>query len=191
MKLILQPVEYRHMSWLKNMRNNPEVMDFCRQPYLLNDSVQEEWFKNNNKSGSMVAFIAEDQELKSGEHWIGYCAFSNIDNLARRAECSYFVDPKYRDTGYGQEIIFLLLFFGFYRLGYQKICSDTFAYNKKEIEINKKCGFEEGGTLVRHYFKRGSLVDSIILYITRERFDLLYSDRIIEIENSYPRSKSL
>lgn len=189
MKLTLQPVEYRHQTWLKSLRNNPEIMDFCRQPYLLNDIVQEEWLKRVSKTNEMVAFIATDTELKQGEDWVGYCAFSNIDPIARRAECSYFVDPKLRDKGYGQEAIFLLLYYGFYRLGFQKINTDTFDFNQKEIEINKACGFEESGRLVRHYFKRGRLIDSIILYITKERFDLIYCDRLVEIKE--PESKPL
>lgn len=191
MKLTLNPVEYRHMSWLKTMRNNPEVMDFCRQPQLLNEIVQEEWFKRISKSNDMIPFIVSDEELKSGEDWVAYCAFSNIDSLARRAECSYFVDPKLRNKGYGEDVIFLLLYYGFYRLGFQKIHSDTFDYNQKEIEINKSCGFEESGRLVRHYFKRGRLIDSVILFITKESFDLHYADRLIDIESKYPSSKPL
>lgn len=179
MKLSLQPVEYRHMSWLKTMRNNPEVMDFCRQPYLLSDVMQEDWFKTVSKTKEMIPFIVSDSELKTGEDWVAYCAFSNIDPLAKRAECSYFVDPKLRGKGYGQEAIFLLLHYGFYRLGYHTINTDTFEYNKPEIEINKSCGFEESGRHIRHYFKRGMLIDSIILYITREMFDLRYCDRLV------------
>lgn len=189
MKLTLQPVEYRHLSWLKAMRNNPEVMDFCRQPLLLSDVMQEEWLKNLSKSKDMIPFIVSDTDMKNGEDWVGYCAFSHIDPLAKRAECSYFVDPKLRGKGYGQEAIFLLLYYGFYKLGYHTINTDTFEYNQPEIEINKQCGFEESGRHVRHYFKRGRLIDSIILYITRERFDLIYCDRLVEIKE--PESKPL
>ena len=181
MKLILQPVEYRHLSWLKSMRNNPEVMDFCRQPLLLSDVMQEDWLKGLSKNRDMIPFIVSDTELKSGEDWVAYCAFSHIDQLAKRAECSYFVDPKLRGKGYGEETIFLLLHYGFYRLGYQTINTDTFEYNKKEVEINKSCGFEESGRHVRHYFKRGMLIDSIIVYITREMFDLRYCDRLVDM----------
>lgn len=181
LNLKLVPVEYRHMTWLKTMRNNPEIMDFCRQPYLLSDFTQEEWFKNVSKSKEMIPFIVTDLDLKSGEDWVAYCAFSNIDPLARRAECSYFVDPKLRGKGYGEETIFLLLHYGFYRLGYETINTDTFAYNKREIEINKRCGFEESGRHVQHYFKRGKLIDSVILYITRMQFDLTYSDRLLSM----------
>ena len=179
MKLTLQPVEYRHMTWLKTMRNNPEVMDFCRQPYLLNEIVQEEWFKRISKSNEMIPFIAVDSELNTGENWVSYAAFSNIDPLAKRAECSYFVDPKLKGKGYGKETIFLLLHYGFYRLGYNTINTDTFEFNKPEIGMNKECGFEESGRHIRHYFKRGHLIDSVIFYITRERFDLIYCDRLV------------
>ena len=189
MKLTLQPVEYRHMSWLKTMRNNPEIMDFCRQPYLLNEIVQEEWFKRISKSNEMIPFIVSDQSLSDGKEWVGYCAFSNIDPVSKRAECSYFMSPEHRNNGYGEEAIFLLLQYGFYRLGFQKIDTDTFDFNKLEIEFNKKCGFEESGRHVRHYFKRGRLIDSIILYITRERFDLIYCDRLVSIQE--PESKPL
>src|SRR3990167_24710 len=184
MKLTLQPVEFRHMNWLKTVRNNPEVMDFCRQPYLLNEIVQEDWFKRISKSNEMIPFIANDDELESGKGWVGYCAFSYIDPIARRAECSYFIAPEHRAKGYGQETVFLLLHYGFYRLGYQKIDTDTFDFNKEEIIFNKGMGFEESGKHIRHYFKRGQLIDSIIFYITKERFDLLYGDRIVDMKEA-------
>ena len=189
MRVQLEAVEARHLTWLKNLRNDPAVMDFCRQPYLLTSQNQDDWYKQICKNRDMIPFIVSDEDLPQAEQWIGYAALSHIDPIADKAECSYVIDPKHRDKGYGQQAIFQLLYYGFYCLGLQKIYSDTFDYNQKEIEINKGCGFVEVGHNPRHYFKRGSLIGSVSMYILREKFDAVWAEPLKLIFK--PESKPL
>lgn len=189
MKVNLEPVEVRHLAWLKNLRNEPEVQDFCRQPYQLSLSNQDEWYKSISKTREMIPFIVVDEDLENSKQWVGYCALSHIDPIADKAECSYVIDPQHRDSGYGRNAIFQLLYFGFYHLGLQKIYSDTFEYNKKEIEINEGCGFTICGVNKRHYFKRGKLINSISMAIFREDFDRVWANELSQVK--YAESKPL
>lgn len=181
MRVTLEPVELKHLFWLKNFRNDPDVQDFCRQAYQLSSQNQEDWYKNVSKTKEMIPFIVSDEDLPKEQQWVGYCALSNVDPIADKAEVSYVIEPKHKDKGYGQEAIFQLCYFGFYHLGLQKLYSDTFEYNAKEVEINKSCGFEVNGYLPRHYFKRGKLIGSIPMSILRENFDKVWADKLSKI----------
>lgn len=189
MRITLEPVEQKHLHWLKTLRNDPEVQDFCRQPYQLSGQNQDDWYRAISKTREMIPFVVVDEDLSQSEQWVGYCALSHVDPIADKAECSYVIDPKHRDKGYGQEAIFQLLYFGFYHLGLQKIYSETFEFNGKEVETNKNCGFEVNGYLPRHYFKRGKLYGAIPMSIKRENFDDLYKDKLKQIV--YAESKPL
>lgn len=173
--LQLKSIEPQHLTWLKNQRNRREIMDFCRQPYPLNEINQDDWLKECSRRHTMVPFIAW-----LGEERIGYAAFSKIDDIARHAEVSYFVIPEYANKGYGEQIVYLLLEYGFRRLNFQKVETDTFDFNKKEIEFNKRVGFKECGTNPRHYFKRGRFVDSISFYMFREDFEAMNKEKILK-----------
>lgn len=185
MKLRLEPVEFRHLKWLREQRNKREVMDFCRQPYFLNEINQEDWMKEISRNRSMIPFIVVDTDLKDGENWVGYAAYSNIDWIARRGEISYFTSPAFKDKGYGIVAVALVIEYGFRRLGFQKINTDTFAFNEKEVLFMKGLGFKEEGRLSRHYFKRGKLQDSICLAIFSE--DVIYDPK----DMKDPEMKSL
>lgn len=189
MRVSLEPVEVRHLTFLKDLRNLPEVQDFCRQPYQLNSQNQDDWFKMVCKSREFIPFIVTDEELPREKQWVGYCALSHVDPIADKAECSYVIHPQYRGVGYGKEAIFQLLYFGFYHLGLQKIYSDTFDYNKEEIAINEACGFKQNGYLPRHYFKRGKLIGAVPMSILREDFESTWEDKLKTI--LYAPSKPL
>lgn len=189
MNVILEPVDYKHLSFLKYLRNLPDVMEFCRQPHQLNEVNQEDWLKETSRTRSMIPFIATDKTRGEGREWVGYCALSNVDHLNRRGECSYVIHPSCKDQGYGEEVVFNLLLYGFHTLNLHKIYSDTFDYNDAEIAFNEKLGFVRSGTNIDHYFKRGKFIASISMYIMRDKFDELNRDRISSIV--HPRSKPL
>lgn len=189
MNVTLEPVEYRHLTWLKNLRNDPDVRDFCRQPFLLSDSSQEEWFKSIQKTRDMIAFVVCDKDLGQGKEWVGYAALSHIDPVAGKAEVSYFIDPKYRGKGYAEKAIFQLCYYAFYDQALQKVYSDTFDYNMPEIQLNLACGFAQCGVNPRHYFKRGTYIGSVSMYMLREMFDKHYADTLKLVK--YAESKPL
>lgn len=167
MSYLLRPVEETHLSWLRNQRNRPEIMDYCRQPFFLNELTQEDWWKKVTRDRSMIPFIFCERET-----WLGYGAFSNIDWIARRAEVSAFITPENVGKGLHKTLLLMLLDYGFRNLGFQKIHTDTFDFNEGEKPILEEIGFKQTGTLPRHYWKRGRLVDSACYAIFSEDFKL-------------------
>ena len=178
MKIRLEPVEEKHIYWLRNQRNKPDVMDFCRQPFMLNEINQQDWLKDCSRNRTMVPFIVVDDDLASGNTWVGYAALSHIDWVNHHAEISYFTAPEFRDKGYAQEGIYLFLEYAFNTLNLNKIHSETFKFNEREIEFMKSLGFQVTGDRRDQYFKRGQYHDSVIIEILRPEFYSLYSERL-------------
>ena len=170
MKLRLTPIDEKHLRWIKDQRNRREVQDFCRQPYLLNELNQEDWLKKSSRDRDMVPFIVQDDDLPQGSNWVAYAAFSNIDLISRKAEISYFTALELDGKGYAEKAIPLVLEYGFRRLGFNKIFTDTFCFNEREIGLMKSVGFKEEGRFVNHYFKRGKFHDSIPIAIFSSEF---------------------
>lgn len=182
MKLKIEPVEFKHLKWLREQRNKKEVMDFFREPFMLNEVNQEDWLKAVSRDRSVVPFIITDLSLPDGQNWIGYGAYSNIDWVARRGELSYFTASEHSAKGYAPVSVAILIEYGFRRLGFQKINTETFLINPKEIELLKTLGFKEEGKLSRHYFKRGALQDALSLAIFSE--DVPYDPKLLKDSES-------
>lgn len=164
------PVEKYHLEWLKNQRNKPEIMDYCRQPYFLTNESQEDWLDRCNRDRSMIPFLVCIPGKFSEEEAIGYVALSHIDWVSKAAEFSIFLVPEKQGNGIGGDALYLLLEYGFNTLGFQKIYSDCFSYNFNGIKFFLDFGFKKTGIQERHYFKRGRLVDAIIISMLREDF---------------------
>jgi diamine N-acetyltransferase len=182
MRLVLEPVEEWHLRYLKDLRNLPEVQDFCRQPNLFSMDSQAEWLKYCNRNKTFQPFIVSDNDLPADKKWVGYAALNNIELVSDKAECSCVIHPDFKGKGYGEEAMFKLLYHAFYDLGLQKVYTDTFDYNMPEVDMNKCCGFILEGHLQRHYFKRGRFIGSLPQAIFREGFDERYQDRLSKIK---------
>lgn len=165
----LEPVEKINLGWLKFQRNRPEIMNYCRQPYLLSMGDQEAWLERC-KDRSVIPLIVKDDNSDS----CGYVSLSGFDWVSRCAEFSIFIIPEFQKMGIGPKAMRLLLDYGFNTLGLQKIHGECFDYNLRGIKFFQDIGFKTTGKLVRHYFKNGKLIDAVIISILVEDYREAY-----------------
>ena len=100
-------------------------------------------------------------EVSPGAHWLGIS----------------IGDRDYWGKGYGQEVVNLLLHFGFHYLGGRRIGLGTNARNERAIKCFKSCGFVEEGCIRQSYWIDGSYVDSIRMGILREEWEAIHEDK--------------
>jgi RimJ/RimL family protein N-acetyltransferase len=109
--------------------------------------------------------------LKEGERLLGNASIFNIQHLHQTAEVGLFVgDSKDRGKGYGQEIIKLLLDYGFRYLNLNNIMLRVFSGNTAGINTYKKCGFSEFGRRTKAYFVENIWHDEIYMEILKEKW---------------------
>lgn len=79
----------------------------------------------------------------------------------------------HQQKGYAQEVVKLLLRYGFYELRCQKANSATIACNEASIRLHQTLGFQEEGRLRRNCYTAGQYWDEIRFGLTREEFEHL------------------
>lgn len=107
--------------------------------------------------------------LKGEERLIGNASIFDVNHLHQRAEIGLFIgEAKDRGKGYGQEIVRLLVDFGFKYLNLNNIMLKVISGNTAAINAYKKCGFKEFGRRTKCYFVDNKWHDEIYMEILRD-----------------------
>lgn len=106
--------------------------------------------------------------LKDEDRLIGNASIFDIQHIHQRAEIGLFIgEAKDRGRGYGQEIIKLLVDYGFRYLNLNNIMLKVFSGNTAAINTYRKCGFREIGRRTGCYFVENKWYDEIYMEILR------------------------
>lgn len=107
--------------------------------------------------------------LKDEERLIGNASIFDIQQIHQRAEIGLFIgEAKDRGKGYGQEIVKLLVDYGFRYLNLNNIMLKVFSGNATAINAYRKCGFKEIGKRTRCYFVDNKWHDEVYMEILRD-----------------------
>lgn len=107
--------------------------------------------------------------LKEEERLIGNASIMDIQQMHQRAEIGLFIgEKKDRRKGYGQEIVKLLVEYGFNYLNLNNLMLKVFSGNKVAINTYKKCGFKEFGRRIKCYYVENKWHDEIYMEILKD-----------------------
>lgn len=124
---------------------------------------EKEWISQNSSQHQFAIVRSEDDKL------IGNCGFHGIDQSKQCAEVGLFIgDEENRNKGYGQEVLRLLLDYGFNYLNFNNIMLKVFSFNERAINCYKKAGFKEIGRRRQSYYLRGKFYDDVYMDKLRE-----------------------
>jgi RimJ/RimL family protein N-acetyltransferase len=156
------------LDWLKE-EDLPEVVEALNSviregKYLfLNEEIvdmEEEcrWFEHSVKAG-MLYLVARVEGKVAG----GASLHSKTDKRAHVAEFGIFIRDGYRNSGLGTAIIKEFIEIG-KKQGLDILQLSVFANNTRALNVYKKCGFKEIGSLSRDIkFLDGEYTDRILL----------------------------
>jgi len=167
------PLEKRHLGKLKEWRN--AQMDVLRQWKPLTDYNQEKWFQEVSEAVNQVVFSIVISDKDDTEKFIGYCGLVNINDINKRAELSFLIEPERASKReiYEQDFtaaLGALCEYGFNQLNLNKIFTETFSFRKYHIEILEKFGFKKDGVLREHQYVNGKYRNSIMHSILKSEF---------------------
>ncbi|WP_132996372.1 GNAT family N-acetyltransferase [Sporanaerobacter acetigenes] len=112
---------------------------------------------------------------------IGNCGFPELDHLNRVGEVGLFIGNKdYWGKGYGQEVLKLMLDFGFNILNLHNIFLRVYSFNNQAIKCYKKVGFKEAGRIREAKFVAGKAYDEIFMDILDTEYTSIYINNIID-----------
>jgi len=107
--------------------------------------------------------------LKGEDRLIGNASVFDIQHIHQRAEIGLFIgEAKDRGKGYGQEVVKLLVDYGFRYLNLNNIMLKVFSGNTAAINAYRRCGFSEIGKRTRCYFVENKWHDEIYMEILKD-----------------------
>lgn len=107
--------------------------------------------------------------LKEEDRLIGNASIMDIQQVYQRAEIGLFIgESSDRGKGYGQEVVNLLVNYGFQYLNLNNLMLKVYSGNGAAINTYKKCGFKEFGRRTRCLFVENKWHDELFMEILKE-----------------------
>lgn len=172
--IALDVIHKQDIETLRNWRNHPKVMRWCRQNNLIYPEDQRRWYEWQKKDLNTRMF-----SIMFGDKLIGVCGLTSIDLINSRAEFSLYIAPKYQGQKFSKPTLKTLFSYGFNELGLSSIWGETFDDNPAK-DVFKSLGMKVDGIRRKFYFKDGRRSDAII-------FSML-NDEFFELEGEWLRS---
>lgn len=126
---------------------------------------EKEWISQNSNQYQFAIVRLEDDKL------IGNCGIQEINQSKQCAEVGLFIgDEENRNKGYGQDVLNLLLDYGFNYLNLNNIMLKVFSFNERAISCYKNVGFKEMGRRRQSSYLKGKFYDVVYMDILREEY---------------------
>lgn len=145
--------------------NDPEVNQYLLIHFPLTEKKEEEWFDKvaNNPNEIVLGIETLDGKL------IGTMGLHNINVKDRTAVSGTLIGEKeYWSKGFGTDAKMILLDYAFNTLNLRKINSSVYAFNKRSLKYNLKCGYKIEGVRKKQIFRNGKYHDEILIAVFKE-----------------------
>jgi RimJ/RimL family protein N-acetyltransferase len=145
--------------------NDPDVNQYLLVYFPVTEKKEEEWFDRiaNNPNEIVLGIETLDGKL------IGNMALVHINAKDRTASTGALIGEKeYWSKGYGTDAKMTLLNYAFNTLNLRKINSSVYAFNKRSLRYNLKCGYKVEGVRKKQIFRNGKYHDEILIAIFKE-----------------------
>ena len=172
-KVYLSPMTLEDAEKYTKWMNDRNVTDGIHSTAKLTNIVCETNWVNRvlEKGGYTFAIV-----LKKTNELIGNCGIMNPNFIDGTASLGIFIgDEENRNKGYGEEVLDLLLDYGFNMLRLHNINLGVFSFNERAINCYKKLGFKEYGRRHEAYFLDGKYYDEINMEILEDEYRKLKS----------------
>lgn len=166
-KILLEDAE-KTMSW----RISSDVTKYMYTDPELTLNEQENWIEQINNDSRCRYWIIENGGVD-----IGVLGLTDIDYKNKRSNWIWYIgEMEYRGTGIAQQIQYNIYDYAFYHLGLNRLYSEVFATNIRNLKAYEKSGYYIEGILKEHVYKNGKFHDVAICGITRGQWEKMKSE---------------
>ncbi|WP_138204121.1 GNAT family N-acetyltransferase [Haloimpatiens lingqiaonensis] len=176
-KCYLSPINVedyeKYTKWVNDMEVSAGLVFASK---LIGIEAEKSVLERLSTNGYNFAIVdVEKDEL------IGNCGYPKLDHINRIGEVGIFIGNKdYWGKGYGQDVLNLLLDFGFNVLNLHNISLKVYSFNKQAIKCYKKVGFKEAGRLREAKLIAGKAYDEIFMDILDTEYQSIYVNNIVD-----------
>lgn len=139
-KLELKKIKKDDLRQIIKWRNDPDIIKFNTQFFLLNMEYQKKWFEEitENDSKSKMFVFKFDNKI------VGIGGLIHYDCLNKSADIAIILgEKKIRGKGLGSRALEMLVEYGFKHMKLHRIGADIFEYNKISLKLFEKLEFKK------------------------------------------------
>ena len=175
-KIVLGPVERKHLPQMVEYRNDPELQKYFREYRLLTLEMQTKWWEDKVVNDlSCEYFVIYTRGTEGGDYIIGMTGLTYMHPVNRNGEVAIVIgNEDCRGKGLGQDVLKTLVRHGFLKLNLRRIDAEVYANNLSSVALFDKVGFQKEGVLRDRYYCDGKFWDSIMFSMLRNEFDQFY-----------------
>jgi len=169
-KIELRPLRHGDIAIINRWRNDVRSKELLvLHPYPVSYEQDLEWFDKlfRHPDDRFIYFTVE--HLESGQP-VGYCNLRNVNLVHRHAELGIFIQQEHSRSGFGMEVLHLLVSYAFRYLNLRRIYIHVLSSNTPALAFFKAFGFREEGRLRNHVSFRGIERDMVIMGILAEEY---------------------
>lgn len=165
-RVILVPLEKKHLCKRVEFINDPEVQATLNFDYPTSIAKTEAWFSKNVLSPNRIDFAIETAD---GDI-VGFVGYINIDKAIKKAEHYIFIGKTFWSCGYGHETYKLITNYGFIELGLNRVYGYQLGHNHKARNLIMKIGWSVEGFLRDDIYSHGEIKGRSIISILRNEW---------------------
>lgn len=164
----LSPMKMDDLEMYVKWMNDREVTDGTNSTCkIINDFSEKAWMEKILDRAQYTFSIM----LKENDTLIGNCGIMNPNFIHGTAEIGILIgEEENRGRGLGEEVIELLLDYGFNQLRLHNMNLGVFSFNEQAIACYQKLGFKEYGRRHESYFLDGKWHDEIDMEILEKDY---------------------
>ena len=137
-KILLRPLIYSDLNFLKSIENNIDNWHFGSEEKKFSNDELINYIENakiNIKIAKQYRFVIEYNYSP-----VGFIDLYNYKN--KSVEIGIIISEKYRNRGFAKESLFLILDYSLNNLGLKKISATISSENLLSLMLFKSCGFK-------------------------------------------------
>jgi [ribosomal protein S5]-alanine N-acetyltransferase len=162
--IILREFRDSDKDKLATLCNNKKIWNNVRDllPYPYSEENAKEFIKACKEENPQVNFAIQYKDEFVG--CIGLVKQSDV--YKKSAEIGYWIGEPYWGLGIATKAVGLIVDYGFHTLGFIRIYSGVFDFNKASQKVLEKNGFALEGIFKKSVYKNGSIIDEYRYAIT-------------------------
>ena len=167
-RIYFRPIELKDidLGWYDWINDN-DAVEFLDGVYPISKEYLKSYYEQNQPPKSVMFAICD----KNSDKYFGNAKLGPIDWINRSCNYGRLIGLKeYRGKGYGSEALKLLVEYGFFTLGLNRIHSGAIESNVASLKSNEKVGFRKEGIQIDAVWRNGKFNNVISLAITRNDY---------------------
>ncbi|MDB5249637.1 MAG: N-acetyltransferase [Segetibacter sp.] len=172
LKVYLRAFESADLTLLNEWHNDEEINSLTGgRKHFVSSEYDKKWLEDKmlNNTKQLYWAICET----ATRNMVGYTSLNDIDFVNRKAFMGGLVigDKATRSKGYATKAAILLLNYGFYELGLNKIYATCLSEHKTVVLTFLMLGFKRDGILRQDVFKGNKFRDVIMVSLLKEEYE--------------------